>query len=177
MRRRTTAVAVNELSCCLRRSAVHSLEELVSRGHEEVSPSQSRFRKWLPVARRAAALASISESPRQSVDQIRRRGWPTGPTPQNTKTKQKTRRDSQQTARLSRGASKRQNGFGRFSRICIALCNLTGKQRCRALYFTGSKKFVNTLTQENPQEGLFWGAVATQSRQGRSKHWVRTLQA
>ncbi len=33
------------------------------------------------------------------------------------------------TARQDEGPSKRQNGFGRFSRIYKALCNLTGKQR------------------------------------------------
>ena len=51
--------------------ALHAHQEEVFAGHEKLS--ESHYQKWLPVCRRAAALASIYESPRQDVDQIRRR--------------------------------------------------------------------------------------------------------
>lgn len=87
-----------------------------------LSASKS-FPKMASGCPESRSLASICESPRQSVDQIRRRRLPGWEVPE--KQKQKTRLTVLLTARWYEGPSKRQNGFGRFSSICTAPCNLT----------------------------------------------------
>ena len=95
--------------------------------------SKSHYQKWLPVYRRAAFLAKIYESPRQYVDQIRRRPE-TRPVKKENKKKPTPSVSNGLWFLMSQRARNSQSGLVALAVIYYALCKSTSKSAQDVFY-------------------------------------------
>jgi hypothetical protein len=121
----TPAIAVKAF-CYVLALAMHAHQQRDLLGHSCLSKvvSENGFRSV-----GEPLLASICESPRQSVDQIRRRS---ASRPENKQARLHCLERS--VLKGAQRAQNRQSGLCRFSRIYIALCKLTYKSAQISLY-------------------------------------------